>query len=98
MKKMMLIGETHAGKSSLIKALSGQEFQPRRAMALQYFGPFINTPGEFIENHFFFPALITTSADCHVLAMVQDASSRSSLFPPLLPRCSTAGGRADHQD
>ncbi|WP_320172208.1 EutP/PduV family microcompartment system protein [Maridesulfovibrio sp.] len=83
MKKMMFAGETRCGKSSLIRALSGESYTPRRAMAVEYFGPFINTPGEFLENSWFYHALITSSADCHVLALVQDSTRRTSLFPPL---------------
>ncbi|WP_432738133.1 EutP/PduV family microcompartment system protein [Maridesulfovibrio sp. FT414] len=83
MKKMMFVGETRSGKSSLIKALSFGDYVPRRAMAVEYCGQFINTPGEFLENSRFYHALITSSADCHVLVMVQDATRRSSLFPPL---------------
>ncbi|WP_147820292.1 EutP/PduV family microcompartment system protein [Salidesulfovibrio onnuriiensis] len=83
MKKMMFIGETRVGKSSLIRALSGEEFSSHRAMAVEYFGQYINTPGEFLENSWFYNALITSSADCDILAMVQDATRSSSLFPPL---------------
>ena len=79
---MMLIGETGAGKSALIRALSGGDFSPRKAMAVEFCGQFINTPGEFLENRRFYPALITTAADCDILAMLQDAARKSSLFPP----------------
>ncbi|WP_319776986.1 EutP/PduV family microcompartment system protein [Maridesulfovibrio sp.] len=83
MKKTMFVGETRSGKSSLIKVLSGEFYSPRRAMAVEHFGPFINTPGEFLENSWFYHALITSSADCQVLAIVQDATRRASLIPPL---------------
>lgn len=83
MKKMMLIGETFVGKSSLIRELSGAEYTSHRAMAVEYCGQFINTPGEFLENRRFYHALITSSADCDILALVQDASRKNSLFPPL---------------
>lgn len=83
MKRVMLIGETRVGKSSLIRALSGEEFFSRRALAVEYFGQFINTPGEFLETRSFYHALITSSADCDILLMVQDATRPSSLFPPL---------------
>lgn len=83
MKKMMLIGETLVGKSSLIRELSGDEYTSHRAMAVEYHGQFINTPGEFIENRRFYHALITSSADCDILVLVQDATRNNSLFPPL---------------
>lgn len=83
MKKMMLIGETLVGKSSLVRELSGKEYSSHRAMAVEYCGQFINTPGEFLENSRFYHALITSSADCDILALVQDATRRNSLFPPL---------------
>lgn len=79
----MLIGETRVGKSSLIRKLSGEDYVARRAMAVEYCGQFINTPGEFLENRRFYNALITSSADCDILLFVQDAVRKSSLFPPL---------------
>ena len=51
-------------------------------MAVEYCGPFINTPGEFLENRRFYPALITTAAECDIVLMLQDATRGSSLFPP----------------
>ena len=82
MKRIMLMGETGVGKSTLIQALMGGEIITRRPMAVEYRGQFINTPGEFLENRRFYPALITTAADCHILALLQDATRTNSLFPP----------------
>ncbi|QGY41884.1 ethanolamine utilization protein EutP [Pseudodesulfovibrio cashew] len=83
MKRFMFIGETNSGKSGLIRALSGESYSPRRAMAVEFFGRYVNTPGEFLENSRYYHALITSSADCAVLVLVQDATSPTSLFPPL---------------
>lgn len=83
MKRLMLVGETFSGKSSLIRELSGQDYLPNRAMAVEYHGQFIYTPGEFLENRRFYHALITTSADCEVMAFVHSATSPTSLYPPL---------------
>lgn len=79
----MFVGETGSGKSSLISALSGNTCPAAKAMAVVYCGPFINTPGEFLENRRFYPALITAAMDCDILCLVQDASRKTSLFPPL---------------
>lgn len=82
MKKVMLIGETRVGKSSLIGALSATPFKSHRAMAVEYHEGFINTPGEFLENHRFYTALITASADAELIFMLVDATRTTSLFPP----------------
>lgn len=82
MQRVMLVGETGAGKSSLIRALSGENFISRNAMSVEYCGRFVNTPGAFLENRRFYRALISTSADCGIVLLVQDACRISSLFPP----------------
>ena len=43
---------------------------------------FVNTPSEFLENRRFYPALITASADCDILAFVQDATRSTCQMPP----------------
>ncbi len=82
-RRTLLIGETGSGKRSVIQVLSGTRLGPHRPMALEFCGPFINTPGEFLENPRFYHALITAAADCDILLLVQDATRNTSLFPPL---------------
>ncbi len=82
MRKIMLIGEWHSGKSSLIRALSGKEYRPRKVFALDFFEGFVNTPSEFLENRRFYPSLITASADCGTLLFLQAADRSSSQLPP----------------
>lgn len=82
MRRIMLIGEWKSGKSSLIRALSGADYTPRKVLAVDFFGRFVNTPSEFLENRRFYPALITAAADCDLLVFVQDAVRRSCQIPP----------------
>ncbi len=82
MLKTMLIGEWRSGKSSLIRALSGSDYTPRKVLALDFYRDFVNTPSEFLENRRFYPALITASADCDILLFVQDCVRSSCQMPP----------------
>ena len=82
MKKVMLIGEWGSGKSTLIRALFDPGYVPRKVLALDFHRNFVNTPSEFLENRRFYPALITASADCDILAFVQDATRSSCQMPP----------------
>lgn len=82
MRRIMLIGEWKSGKSSLIRALSRADYMPRKVLAVDFFGRFVNTPSEFLENRRFYPALITAAADCDLLVFVQDAIRRSCQIPP----------------
>lgn len=93
-RRIMLVGEQASGKGRLISLLTGGRWQERRVMAVEYCGPFINTPGEFLENRRFYPALITAAMDCSLICFLQNARSQTSLFPPRFAsmfNCATLG-------
>lgn len=81
-KKMLLVGKTGSGKTSLIHALSDQELVYRKTQAITYTGMFVDSPGEFLENRRFYYALMTSSVTCDLVGLVQDASTRHSVYPP----------------
>ena len=82
MPAVLLIGQSGSGKCTLIRALGDAAYAPRKLMAVEYRGPFINTPGEFLENRRFYPALITTAAECDMILMLVSATHASCLIPP----------------
>lgn len=84
--RVMLVGESHSGKSSVIRALTHEEYRPRKALAPVYFRNFVDTPSEFLENRRFFRALITASAHCDALVFVQDATRSWCMLHPGLAR------------
>ncbi len=84
--RIMLVGESHCGKSSIIRSLTHEEYRPRKALAPIYFRNFVDTPGEFLENRRFFRALITASAHCDALVFVQDATRSWCMLHPGLAR------------
>lgn len=92
--RIMLVGERHSGKEGLISLLTGGQWRSRRVLAVEFCGVFVNTPGEFLENRRFYRALITAAMGCSLICFLQNARSRTSLFPPRFARmfnCATLG-------
>ncbi|MCK5913614.1 MAG: EutP/PduV family microcompartment system protein [Desulfuromusa sp.] len=82
MKKVLLIGKTGSGKTSLIQGLQDQKLSYKKTQAITFNGMFIDSPGEFLENRRLYPALMTSSVGCNIVALVQDATVINSVFPP----------------
>jgi len=82
MKKIMFVGKSRCGKTSLTQALHGQEVSYLKTQAVRYCGTVVDTPGEFAENRRFYSALMVTSAKADIIGFVQDATAATSVFPP----------------
>lgn len=83
MKRIMLIGQSQCGKTSLVQRLQGDPMAYHKTQALDYCDYAIDTPGEYLENRCFYSALITTSCDADVVALVQSADSPQCFFAPM---------------
>lgn len=82
MKKLLLIGKTRSGKTTLSQVLHGRALQYRKTQAVSYDGRIIDTPGEYMENRRYYSALLATSTQCDLVGLVQDGTARNSVFPP----------------
>jgi len=82
MKRLLLVGKTGCGKTSLCQAIQGLAIAYRKTQAVSYSSSLIDTPGEFLENRRYYSALLASSTDCDMVALVQDATLTNSLFPP----------------
>lgn len=82
MKKLILIGRTGCGKTTLTQVLHDQNIDYKKTQAIEYSKNIIDTPGEYIENRALYRALIVSSADCDVIALLQDCTEEQSIFPP----------------
>ncbi len=86
MKKLILIGRTQSGKTTLCQRLHDIDIEYKKTQAVEGYENAIDTPGEYIENRFYYKALIVTSADADVIGLVQDATDDRSYFPQGLER------------
>lgn len=82
MKKLLLIGQTNCGKTTLCQYLHNLELSYKKTQQINYFENSIDTPGEFLENRFLYNALISTSIDADYIAFMQSIDSQISFFPP----------------
>lgn len=82
MKKILLVGKTGSGKTTLTQALQGLALHYRKTQAVSYSGCIVDTPGEYLENRRYYNALIASSTQCDVIGLVQDGTAPNSVFPP----------------
>jgi len=82
MKKVMIIGAVGAGKSTLIKALFGEQPFATKTQSLVYRDWVIDTPGEYTENPLFYRSLMATAHEAVAVVLVHDASRQRNYFPP----------------
>ncbi|SKC37890.1 EutP/PduV family microcompartment system protein [Maledivibacter halophilus] len=82
MKKIILIGRTGSGKTTLVQALNNYSIEYKKTQAVEFYNNIIDTPGEYIESRRFYNALIALSFDCDIIALVQDCSDDGCIFPP----------------
>ncbi|MCM1991226.1 EutP/PduV family microcompartment system protein [Oceanirhabdus seepicola] len=82
MKRLILIGKSGCGKTTLTQVLHDENIDYKKTQAIEYTKNIIDTPGEYIENRALYRALIVSSADCDIIALIQDCSQEESIFPP----------------
>ncbi|MBZ9606953.1 EutP/PduV family microcompartment system protein [Clostridium estertheticum] len=82
MKTLMLIGKTNCGKTTLTQAINEEDLHYKKTQTVEIIDGIIDTPGEYIENRSYYRALIVTSADSDVIAMIHDCTQEDSIFPP----------------
>lgn len=83
MKKVMLVGKSGCGKTTLSQRMLGLEVQYRKTQAIEVLGgAILDTPGEYLEQRGFYKALIVTSVQADVIVLVQDATDAQNAFSP----------------
>ena len=82
MKKLILMGRSGAGKTTLIQALSGQDISYQKTQGIEFEGFMIDTPGEYAENATLGRALALYTYEADIVGLLCSATEDYCLFPP----------------
>ena len=82
MKKLILMGRSGVGKTTLTQALKGEKVEYQKTQSIDYGDFLIDTPGEYAENHDLGAALCLYAYEADVVALLIAADEQYSLFPP----------------
>ncbi|KJL03744.1 EutP/PduV family microcompartment system protein [Priestia aryabhattai] len=80
--RAMLIGSIGAGKSTLTNALLGKPVEAVKTQALIYYDWIVDTPGEYVENPFFYKNIMATALEVTHVLYLHDATKKKTFFPP----------------
>jgi len=81
-KRVMVIGPSHCGKTSLVNMLNDYDGPLRKTQDMIYGVNTIDVPGSYIENPWMYKHLIAAAQDAsHVLILV-DQSRCSNMYSP----------------
>lgn len=82
MKKMILVGRSESGKTTLIQALKGEKIHYHKTQYVNHFDIIIDTPGEYCETRNLGAALAMYTFEAQVVGLLLSATEPYSLFSP----------------
>ena len=82
MKKIVLIGRSESGKTTLTQALKGEKISYHKTQYVNYFDVIIDTPGEYAETKSLGAALALYTYEADIVGLLIAATEPYSLFPP----------------
>ncbi len=84
MKKIILIGRSEAGKTTLTQALKGEKIQYHKTQYVNHFDVIIDTPGEYAQTAHLGRALALYTYEAQVVGLLLAATEPYSLYPPCI--------------
>lgn len=82
MKKIILIGRSESGKTTLTQALKGEKISYHKTQYTNHFDVIIDTPGEYIQTKTLGAALAMYTFEAQVVGLLVSACEPYSLFSP----------------
>ena len=84
MKKIMLVGRTGCGKTTLTQALKGEKIQYHKTQYVNHYDVVIDTPGEYAQTQHLGRALALYTYEADIVGLLISATEPYSLFPPCI--------------
>lgn len=84
MKKLILIGRSESGKTTLTKALKGENLCYEKTQYTTYTESFIDTPGEYAQTKSLASALALYAYEADVVGLIMSAAEDYTLFSPCI--------------
>ena len=81
-KKLILIGRSEAGKTTLTQALRGEKIKYEKTQAINYSNILIDTPGEYIQSRQFGAAIALYAYESDIVGLLASATEPYTLFSP----------------
>lgn len=82
MKKIILVGRSEAGKTTLTQAMKGEKIQYHKTQYVNHFDVIIDTPGEYIQTKNLGAAIAMYSFEANVVGLLASSTEPYSLYPP----------------
>ncbi len=87
MKKIILVGRSECGKTTLTQALKGERIAYHKTQYVNHFDVVIDTPGEYAQTKELATALALYTYEADVVGLLLSAIEPFSLYPPNLTPC-----------
>lgn len=82
MKKIIFVGRSESGKTTLSQALKGKNIQYEKTQYINRYDVIIDTPGEYIQTKNLGSGLAMYTFESDVVGLLISAVEPYSLFPP----------------
>ncbi|SDB23067.1 EutP/PduV family microcompartment system protein [Eubacterium oxidoreducens] len=89
MKKIILIGRTGTGKTTLTQALKGKQITYHKTQYVNHYDVIIDTPGEYCENRTLAHGIVLYAYEADVVGLMMSATEDYSVYSPNIASLAT---------